>query len=149
MKIRGVRIRAGLLAALAGVLCFAPALVASDGPRRGNPHTYFRNPDQCPKCHLSTGSRPDPGRFSTEADAVCLECHKKESMGRSHPGNVRPEEKYRKMKVPADLRLDDDGRIMCLTCHTAHGPNVSYFLRRSSPDGGFEVLCEACHGKQR
>jgi predicted CXXCH cytochrome family protein len=69
-------------------------------------------------------------------------------MGRSHPVNVRPEEKYRKMKVPADLRLDDDGRIMCLTCHTAHGSYVSYFLRRSSPDRGFEVLCEACHGKR-
>jgi predicted CXXCH cytochrome family protein len=150
MKIRGVRIPAGLLPALAGVLCFASALVASDGPQRGNPHAHFRNPDQCPKCHLSPGSQPGPGRFSIEADAVCLECHTKESMGRFHPVNVRPEEKYRnrKMKVPADLRLDDDGRIMCLTCHTAHGSYVSYFLRRSSPDRGSEVLCEACHGKR-
>ena len=146
MKIRGVHIRAGLLAALAGIFCFAPALVASDGSRNGDPHAHFRNPDQCPKCHLSTGSQPDPGRFSPGADKVCLECHAKGSLGRSHPVNVRPEEKYRKMKVPADLRLDDDGRIMCLTCHTAHGQDVSYFLRRSGPDRGFEVLCEACHG---
>ena len=146
--IRGVRIRAWLLPALAGVLCFAPVLVASDGTQRGNPHAHFRDPDQCPKCHLPTGSRLDPARISTESDAVCLGCHAKESLGRSHPLNVRPEEKYRKMKVPADLRLDDDGRIMCLTCHTAHGPNVSFFLRRSSPGRGFEVLCEACHGKQ-
>jgi predicted CXXCH cytochrome family protein len=148
MKIRGVRIPAGLLPALACVLCFAPVLVASDGPQRGNPHAHFRNPDQCPKCHLSQGSEPDRGRFSTEADAVCLGCHAKGSLVRSHPVNVRPEEKYRKMKVPADLRLDDDGRIMCLTCHTAHGPYASYFLRRSSPDNDFEVLCEACHGKR-
>jgi predicted CXXCH cytochrome family protein len=148
MKIRSVRVPAGVLAALAGVLCFAPALVASDRPQRENPHAHFRTPDQCPKCHLSPGSQPGPGRFSTEAGAVCLECHAKGSMGRSHPVNVRPEEKYRNMKVPADLRLDDDGRIMCLTCHTAHGSYESYFLRRSSPDGGFEVLCEACHGKQ-
>jgi len=148
MKIRGVRIPAGLLAALAGLFYFAPTLVASDVPRSGNPHAHFRNPDQCPKCHLSPGSPPGPGRFSTEADAVCLGCHAKESMGRSHPMNVRPEEKYRKMKVPADLRLDDDGRIMCLTCHTAHGSYVSHFLRMSSPDRGFEVLCEACHGKR-
>lgn len=148
MKIRDVRIRAWLLPTLVGVLCLAPALVASDGPRRGDPHAHFRNPDQCPKCHLSTGSQPGPGRFSTEADTVCLGCHATGSMGRTHPTKVRPEEKYRKMKVPADLRLDDDGRIMCLTCHTAHGPYVSYFLRRSSPDRGFEVLCEACHGKR-
>ncbi|MBP2679735.1 MAG: hypothetical protein H6Q82_2800 [Deltaproteobacteria bacterium] len=149
MKIRGNRIRAGLLAALAGALWLAPpALVASNGSGRGDPHAHFRNPDQCPKCHLSTGSQPAPGRFSTGADTVCLDCHTKGNMGRSHPVNVRPEEKYRKMKVPADLPLDDDGRIMCLTCHTAHGRYVSYFLRRSSPDVGFEVLCDACHGKR-
>jgi len=148
MKIRGVLVPAGVLAALAGVLCLAPALVASNGSRPGDPHAHFRNPDQCPKCHLSPGSPPGPDRFSTEADAVCLECHAKGSMGRSHPVNVRPEEKYRKMKVPADLRLDDDGRIMCLTCHTAHGPYVSYFLRRTGPDHGFDLLCEACHGKR-
>jgi predicted CXXCH cytochrome family protein len=146
--IRGGRIRAGALAALAGVLCFAPALFASDGPQRGDPHAHFRNPDQCPKCHLSPGSPPGPGRFSTEADAACVGCHARGSMRRSHPLNVRPEEKYRKMKVPADLRLDDDGRIMCLTCHTAHESSVPSLLRRSSPDRGFEVLCEACHGKR-
>lgn len=150
MKVRGVRVPAWALPALAGVLCFAPALVASDGPRGENPHAHFRNRDQCPKCHLSPGPPPGPGRISTEADAVCLGCHTKGGMGRSHPVNVRPEEKYRKreMKVPADLRLDDDGRIMCLTCHTAHGPHVSYFLRRSGPDRGFDLLCEACHGKR-
>jgi len=148
MTIRGTCIPAGLLAVLAGALCFAPALAASDGPRGGNPHAHFQNAQQCPKCHLTYGGGTAPDRFSTEADAVCLECHTKGSMVRSHPRNVRPEEKYRKMKVPADLRLDDDGRIMCLTCHTAHGPYVSYFLRRSSPDRGFDPLCEACHGKQ-
>jgi len=148
MKIRGVLLPAGLLAALAALLCHAPALIASDGPQRGNPHAYFRNPDQCPKCHLSPGLRQGYGRFSTETDAVCFGCHGKESMGRSHPVNVRPEEKYRKMKVPADLKLDDDGRLMCLTCHTAHGPYVSHFLRRSGPGRGFEVLCESCHGQR-
>jgi predicted CXXCH cytochrome family protein len=148
MKTRGARIRAGLLAALAGVLCFAPALVSADGSRRGNPHAHFRNPGMCPKCHLSPGSPPGPGRFSTGADSVCLGCHTTGSLGRSHPTNVLPEEKYRRMQVPADLRLDDDGRIMCLTCHTAHGPYVSYFLRRSGPDRGFALLCEACHEKR-
>ena len=148
MKIRVVRVPAGVLAALAGVLCFAPALVASARTQSENPHAHFRKPDQCPKCHISRGSRPGPDRFSTEANAVCLACHVKGSMGRSHPVNVRPEEKYRKMRVPADLRLDDDGRIMCLTCHTAHGSYVMYFLRRTGPDGGFDLLCEACHGKR-
>jgi len=148
MKILGACIRSGLLAALTGVLCFAPALFASNESRHENPHAHFRNPDQCPKCHLFPGSQPAAGRFSTEANAVCLACHTKGSMGRSHPVNARPEEKYRDMKVPADLRLDDGGRIMCLTCHTAHGQYVSYFLRRSGPGDAFDVLCEACHGKR-
>ena len=69
-------------------------------------------------------------------------------MGRSHPVGERPEERHRKMKVPGDLPLDAGGRIMCLTCHTAHGQYVAYFLRRSSPDRGFDILCEACHGKR-
>ena len=90
MKIRGVRFRGGLLAAMAGVLCLAPALFASDGTRRGNPHAHFQNPDQCPKCHLTQGSQPVPGRFSIDADTVCLECHAKDSLGRFHPVNVRP-----------------------------------------------------------
>jgi len=148
MKIRVVRVLAWLPPVLAGLLCITPALFASDGPRRGNPHAHFRNPDQCPKCHLPGGPGPGAGRISTETDTVCLEYHARGSMGRSHPMNVRPGEKYRMMKVPADLLLDDGGRIMCLTCHTAHGPNSSYFLRRSSPGAGFDVLCEACHGKR-
>ena len=148
MKIRSPWARTGLLAVLAGVLCFAPTLFASNEPRRGNPHAHFRNPDQCPKCHLSRDSQPVPRRFSTEANAVCHECHAKGSMGRSHPVGVLPEEKYRNMKVPSDFRLDEDGRIMCLTCHSAHGEYVSYFLRRTGPDRGFDNLCEACHGKR-
>ena len=146
MKIRAMRITAGLLAVLAGVLCFARILVASDDLQRGNPHAHFRNPDQCPKCHLSPDPRFSPVRISSESDAVCLGCHRRESMGRSHPVGERPEERHRKMKVPGDLPLDAGGRIICLTCHTAHGPYVSYFLRRQGPGGGFEPLCAACHG---
>jgi len=148
MRIRGVRIPAGVPPALAVALCFALVLVAADFFPIGNPHAHFQNAQQCAKCHLSNRGKMEPDRFSTETDAVCLECHAKDSTGRSHPVNVRPEEKFGKMKVPADLRLDDDGRIMCLTCHTAHGSYVSYFLRRASPDRGFEVLCEACHEKR-
>ena len=170
MRIRGVRIPAGLLPALAGVFCFALVLVASDYYPRGNPHAHFQNPQQCPKCHVYYRSQLEPERFSTDADAVCLGCHRKENLGRSHPVNVRPREKYWKMKVPPDFRLDDDGRLMCLTCHTAHGAYLStvksfpkavpfpsnssagpyyqtFFLRRSSPTKGWAVLCDACHEK--
>lgn len=170
MKIRGVRIPAGVPAALAGLLCFAVVLVAYDFLPSGNPHAYFQNAQQCAKCHISFRGVMEPDRFWTEADAVCFGCHKKDSLGRSHPVSVRPRDKYWKMKVPADFRLDDDGRMMCLTCHTAHGPYLStvkvypkqlpfsstssggpfyktLYLRRSNPKEGWSILCDACHRK--
>ena len=170
MKIRGVRIPAWAPPAFAGTLLFAVILVASDYYPSGNPHAHFQGAQQCLKCHLSYRGSMEPDRFSTETDAVCFGCHKKDSLGRSHPVNVRPHDKYWKMKVPADLRLDDDGRMMCLTCHTAHGPYLStvkaypkqvpvsstssggpfyktLYLRRSSPKDGWSILCDACHGK--
>ncbi len=75
------------------------------------------------------------------------------------------------MRIPDDFRLDDDGRMICLTCHTAHGPFVAavkahpsqrpegtaasgrgttawyrtYYLRRSDPKDGFAALCDGCH----
>ena len=86
--------------------------------------------------------------------------------------DVRPAERYGKAKVPADLRLADDGRMMCLTCHVAHGAHLSavrafpgqapedpadtggglyrtFFLRRSDPERGLAPLCEACHRMPR
>jgi len=86
--------------------------------------------------------------------------------------DVRPAERYGKGNVPADLRLADDGRMMCLTCHVAHGAHLSaarafpgqapeegatagggryrtFFLRRSSPERGVAPLCEACHRMPR
>jgi predicted CXXCH cytochrome family protein len=168
MKIRGVRIPAGVLAVTAGVFCFALVLVASDFFPSGNPHVYFQNAQQCLKCHLSYQGKMEPTRFSTETDAVCFGCHRKDSLGRSHPVTVRPREKYWKMKVPPDFRLDDGGRMMCLTCHTAHSAYLStvkaypkqvpissassggpyyktLFLRRSSPTKGWQPLCSGCH----
>lgn len=170
MKIRGVRVPTALVPALAGVLCFAMGLIAADIFPNTNPHAHFQNAQQCPKCHLWYQGKMEPNRFSTETETVCVGCHRKDSLGRSHPVNVRPADKYRKMKVPTDFRLDDDGRIMCLTCHSAHGPYLStvksfpkqlpvssnstggpyyktFYLRRSNPTEGWSVLCDACHQK--
>jgi len=137
-----------------------------------NPHAHFRNTENCPKCHLVYRGKMEPDRFSTEADAFCLGCHSAEALGRSHPRNVRPRDKYWKMRVPDDYRLDDDGRMICLTCHKGHGSFLTtekllyaqppenpdppkgtpfyyktYFLRidRPIPKQGFAVLCTGCH----
>jgi hypothetical protein len=158
---------AGFLAASA-VLAFPFHADAAES-LPGTPHSHFQAPESCPRCHL-TGQEglPDPARISPEADALCLECHRRENLGKSHPIDVRPAERYGKANVPADLRLADDGRMMCLTCHVAHGAYLSavrafpeqaseelasvdegrfrtYFLRRSDPERGAAPLCEACH----
>lgn len=140
--------------------------------RASNPHAHFRNSGACRRCHSSPEPVMEPGQILPEADEFCLGCHSTEGLGVSHPRNVRPGDKARRMTVPKDFRLDSQGRMICLTCHNAHGPFLSptrafdgqeavnpdaprsanpsyrtYFARRSDPVRGFEVLCEECHGK--
>ncbi len=136
-----------------------------------NPHAHFRQPEHCPKCHIYAGKSLEPGRVTASSIDYCLECHLAEEGGITHPLKVRPGDRYRGVGVPQDYRLSDDGRIICLTCHTAHGPSRSavrvhaaqlpdesasssdsppgyktYFLRRSDPGApGFEPLCGGCH----
>lgn len=158
-----------LLAALLLLLHPCPAHSAADLP--ANPHGYFQQPAQCPRCHLYTDSKLDPGRFSTASVEFCLECHLAEERGRTHPLKVHAGSKVREVKIPPDFRLGDGEHLICLSCHSAHGPYVSdrkafsgqapvnagagaaspyyktFFLRRSNPsDEGFEALCSGCHG---
>ncbi|MEK6778270.1 MAG: hypothetical protein AABY80_01260 [Candidatus Deferrimicrobiota bacterium] len=153
---------------MAGFLSYLVA--ASQFDPRFNPHSLFGKADRCPKCHIHYREDLEPTRFLPDCNDVCMGCHSAEKLGRSHPNQVRPRDKYWKMKVPADFHLDDDGRIMCLTCHKAHGPFLStvkafakqrpenarppagvpgyyrtFFLRLSDPEKGFAVLCDGCH----
>lgn len=138
-------------------------------PRGEDPHGHFEKPGFCSRCHVLVEGKPDPGRFIAEADTFCLDCHRDEELGGSHPRNVRPGDRYRKMKVPEDYTLDDHGRILCLTCHKGHGTFLStvqafprqtpeagaspggtsryktFYLRRSDPEQGFAPLCGGCH----
>ena len=137
-----------------------------------NPHGSFRDPSSCARCHPQAGGKPDPDRLLPASVDLCLGCHSKESLGRSHPIGMRPRDKYMKMKVPGEFRLDDDGRMTCLTCHWAHGPFLATvktypsqkpenpdaspgtplyyktrYVRRTDPVRGWAVLCDGCHEK--
>ncbi len=137
-------------------------------PPPANPHAYFQQLAQCPRCHLYTNSNLDPGRISTSSADFCLECHLADERGRTHPLKVHPIGRVRGMKIPPEYRLGDGEHLVCLTCHSAHGPYAStirafagqapigapgdppyyktFFLRRSNPAGkGFEALCGGCH----
>lgn len=158
---------AALLAAVAAT-AFPPAGAA--GGTAADPHAHFRLSGQCPQCHAHAGSTLAADRFVSGADAVCLGCHPDQAPGRSHPRNVRPGEGLRTVRPPEDYRLDEQGRILCLTCHRGHGRFLSpvrafagqrpeapgphgepgglyrtYYLRRSDPADGFAPLCRGCH----
>lgn len=157
-----------ILAAATALVVLLHALAAFDPAY--NPHAHFRSNGMCPKCHLGPAGVPATDRFTGASTDFCLGCHSKEALGRSHPIGVRPRDRDRRMRIPADYRLADDGRMMCLTCHNAHGPFVStvktflaqkpenadraagtppyyrtLFLRRSDPVKGRSVLCDGCH----
>jgi len=158
------------IAALAIAVIAGSLLPARAGESRGEePHGHFQKPESCLRCHLPGDGKPDPGRFQPEADTFCLDCHRSEQLGRSHPRNIRPKEEYRRRKIPVEYRLDVEGRILCLTCHRGHGTFRStvrafpgqnpeeggspgggplfrtFYLRKSDPRKGFIVLCDGCH----
>lgn len=159
--------------AIAGATAFLSLLfAAAPFDPNANPHSSFRDASSCPRCHRYAGGKPDPGTLLPESVDLCLGCHSKESLGRSHPIGVRPRDKYWKMKVPGEFRLDDGGRMTCLTCHAAHGPFLAtvqayrgqkpenpdaspgtplyyrtLYVRRTDPVNGWAVLCDGCHEK--
>lgn len=146
-------------------------VLATQFDPRYNPHSHFGKPDQCAKCHVYHRGNLETARFTADCTDYCRGCHKDEQLGRStHPVQVRLRDKYWKMKIPDNFPLDDDGKIMCLTCHKAHGPYLAtakahptqkpepmtppagvsayyrtYFLRISDPVRGFAMLCDGCH----
>ncbi len=136
-----------------------------------NPHTISKNLDTshpaCLQCHkktpdLLTGvssqhTIPDMNNFIHDETRMCTDCHGDNNAG--HIVGVSPE-----YSVPADLPLNHNNQVTCLTCHYTHGElstdkpmassslldlffnrerlYKSYILRRNNADGD---LCLACH----
>ncbi len=165
------RMKRIMLPALALMGLGALILVAADDFPRTNPHTSFQRQDLCPRCHVYSGGRFEADRFTADADNLCYDCHAKEHLGRTHPVGSKPAAKYgRKMIVPDEFPMNDDGKMMCLTCHFAHkAPYLSqakswptqqpessiagryyktFYLRRTDPKNlGIAALCDGCHKK--
>jgi predicted CXXCH cytochrome family protein len=84
---------------------------------------------------------------------MCFSCHDgsvKDSRARvnndsGHKTNMPPPSH---MKIPETFPLDEDGKIQCSTCHTAHGvpsgtgARDTIFLRTSNKDS---AMCRQCH----
>lgn len=95
-------------------------------------------------------------QFTQDGTAMCSSCHNPDD---GHKVGLELD-----FKIPADLPLADDNKMVCLTCHYTHGslqskrPQASYslmdrifdaerlhksfLLRRNNTDG---ELCLICH----
>ncbi len=159
--------------AIAGAIPFVSPLFAGAPFDPGyNPHASFRDASSCPRCHPVVGGKTDPDRVVPGSVGFCMGCHANGSLGRSHPVGARPRDKYLTMKVPGEFPLDDDGRMTCLTCHSAHGPCFATakshpsqepenpdappgaplyyktrFVRKADPVKAYSALCYGCHEK--
>ena len=160
---------------LTGKLFFIAALInVSFANEIFNPHMNFTtkniNAEQCLSCHKTLPEKqagfsgkyviPDMSHYAKSETRMCADCHSDDTM--SHIVGSTPE-----YIVPADLPLDKNKQITCLTCHYIHGSLVSdepmastsfmdhlfnrqrltksYILRRNNAKGD---LCLACHSKQ-
>jgi predicted CXXCH cytochrome family protein len=84
---------------------------------------------------------------------MCMSCHDgsvKDSRdrminGRGHKTNMTPPAN---IKIPKVFPLDEDGKVQCATCHTAHGvpsgpdSHDTIFMRISNKDS---AMCRECH----
>jgi len=138
-----------------------------------NPHsmdfTKSVEHSHCLSCHKKTPSRmkmqsgkhviPDMKNYVKNSTDMCTSCHGEDDS--SHIVGMTPD-----YKVPADLPLDKNNRMTCLTCHYTHGSlktdkpmastslmdhlfnrnrlSKSYVLRRNNAYGD---LCLACHSE--
>ena len=162
------RIFISLLLVISGLFMLNPVYANNSY----NPHTTQiqagSSTQQCLACHktlsdklLQTGGKyiiPDMSGFIKNATTMCTDCHGEDSS--SHIIGVTPD-----YTVPADLPLNYNNQITCLTCHYIHGSlqsekpmastsfmdhlfnrerlYKSYMLRRNNAQG---ELCLACHG---
>ena len=132
-----MRTRTVICFGLLAVLIMSTAYARHDDVRVG-----------CLSCHVRLPFTGGALLFRGSADALCGNCHRDRhgsNGGLSHPLTVVPS-----AAIPADMPLDDQGRIFCGTCHLFHEDVPRsieldrYLLRRSSAN----MLCIACHKKR-
>ncbi|UCH20798.1 MAG: hypothetical protein JSU83_20060 [Deltaproteobacteria bacterium] len=86
-------------------------------------------PDMCMSCH----------------DGSVMDSRARVNKDSGHRTNIPPPAG---MRIPAIFPLDDNGKMQCATCHTAHGVpsgtghETTIFLRTSNKDS---AMCRKCH----
>jgi len=148
-------------------LTAAMLLLLFSGSALGQGVETPKNPDSakgCAICHYRwidtffiEGRGTDLVPYQSEkvvaTQDLCISCHDGSIAdsrarilhGNEHKTDVAPSAD---MKIPENFPLDENGKVQCATCHTAHGvasgPGVeeTIFLRMSNRDS---AMCRACH----
>ncbi len=130
-----------------------------------NTHQPQQIKDDCTACHLAQPTAlpqnsqyrlPDLSQFKKDGISLCTDCHSEKN---AHVVGHQID-----FDIPADLPLDNQNAMTCLTCHYTHGDltsdepqasisfmdmllnserlTKSFLIRRSNRDG---ELCLICH----
>ncbi len=100
---------------------------------RNSVHPPFKA-GNCTGCHDPHSANYKYNLKASKKD-LCKLCHVIPIPGHLHEMYGNPP----RIKLPPDLPLTSDGKIMCLTCHDPHGAKGNKLTRRSG--------CDACHPK--
>jgi hypothetical protein len=114
----------------------------------GEPHDRLGD-IRCIDCHLYLPFRNmPPPPFRTDIAATCRQCH----LGNDYGANdevmlMHPIESTAPWPLPADMPLDAEGRMTCITCHYFHPRRTNFvarpeFMLRRPPG---KTFCMNCH----
>ncbi|RMG02025.1 MAG: hypothetical protein D6726_08390 [Nitrospirae bacterium] len=98
---------------------------------------------RCLSCHVKLPFNKIADRFTLYSVKTCRKCHNEKMITFDHPVGIRV-----KKTLPPDLPLSEDGRMICITCHTFHratylpGYGQKTYLRRGVLGKRF---CLNCH----
>jgi len=134
-------------------LIFALAILISPiSSEAGDGHDHLAD-IRCIDCHLHLPLRDTPPPpFLENIAAICRQCHSSNKYGGPDNGGtflIHPIDSVVTWRIPADMPLDRQGRMTCITCHYFHHRQqtslrpTKFMLRRAHG----KTLCMNCHNK--
>jgi predicted CXXCH cytochrome family protein len=94
----------------------------------------------CGTCHLPHAGIGE-ANLKMEGDALCRLCHPSWHKSFPHPVGIIPSDEL-DIKPDSGLELDQDGKVICNTCHVPHSADIVFLLRSTIAGGEF---CYQCH----
>lgn len=127
------------LAIIFGIIMLAVSAVSNAAETRVNPHLKDEAGkgglcSECHKPHGGSGGGVSPLLIEESESLLCARCHQETN---DHPVDIAP----KRAKVPKELPLDKDGKIVCSTCHDSH--NTSQYPKMLRLNAN--ALCSKCH----